>query len=126
MLRHLLGVNRIVFIGSFGIAVAIAISSFSAVRAQRFVPFNSGNYKCSTGKACVTGDSTGTPWGVYGASSGGNGVEGQSSASGKAGVSGVNLAQGAGGDGVYAQSADTSGKYAAFFGHGTKAATNLF
>jgi len=106
------------------IAISIAIASLGIVRAaQRFV-VPAMIYTCSTGAACVEGKSTGTPLGVLGTSSGGTGVEGTSSAAKFAGVSG--LQSGNDGIGVYAESSDTSGKYAALFARGVKSATDIF
>jgi hypothetical protein len=106
------------------ITVAIVISCLGIVRAQRFaVAEAGGRYNCSTGRACVEGNSTGMPYGVYGTSSGSNGVEGRSSATGRAGVSGLDLDNGIG---VYAESHDTTGKYAALFARADESTTNIF
>jgi hypothetical protein len=95
------------------------------VCAQHFiVPAGGVSYSCGSGTACVEGSSTGNPWGVYGASSGSNGVEGRSSAAGRSGVAGVQL--GNSGIGVYAESHDTSKKYATLFAKADESATNIF
>jgi hypothetical protein len=105
--------------------MAVTISCLGIVRAQRFAAPDAGvTYKCSTGKACIEGTATGTPYGVYGTSSGGNGVEGRSSAAGRSGVSGVQL--GSSGIGVYGESHDTTGKYAALIARADETTTNLF
>src|SRR5580658_5741866 len=107
------------------VILAVGISCLGIVRVQRYVVPDGGvTYSCSTGNACVEGSSTGSPYGVYGLSSGGNGVEGRSSAAGQAGVAGVQL--GDSGFGVYAESHDTSKKYAALFSRGDEKATNIF
>ncbi|MBV8066415.1 MAG: hypothetical protein JO113_00450, partial [Candidatus Eremiobacteraeota bacterium] len=123
MAHSLLRLKRTAVAAGAIIFIGITISSFGIVRAARYMPVNGITYTCSTGTACVEGNSTGKPWGAYGNSSGGNGVEGQSSASAHAGVAGVNL--GTQGYGVYGESADLSGKYAALFGQGDANATNL-
>src|SRR5579863_3589889 len=108
-----------------GVIIAVAVSCLGIVRAQRFTAPDAGvSYKCSTGTACVEGTSTGTPYGVYGQSSGGNGLEGKSSAAARSGVSGVQL--GSSGIGVYAESHDTTGKYGALFAKADESATNIF
>src|SRR5579863_166957 len=105
--------------------VAVGISCLGIARVQHFVVPDGGvGYTCSSGKACVEGSSTGTPYGVYGTSSGGNGVEGKSSAAGRSGISGVQL--GSSGIGVYAESHDTSAKYAALLARGDETSTNIF
>jgi len=107
------------------IIIAIAVSCLGIVRAQRLIePAGGVSYGCSSGKACVEGSSTGSPYGVYGLSTGGNGVEGRSSAAGRSGVSGVQL--GDDGIGVYGESHDTSGKYAALFAKADETATDIF
>jgi hypothetical protein len=107
------------------VIIAVAISCLGIVRTQRFAAPDAGvKYTCSSGTACVEGTSTGTPYGVYGNSSGGNGVEGKSSAAAKAGVSGLQL--GTSGIGVYGESQDTTGKYAGIVARGDESATNIF
>ena len=107
------------------IIIAVGVSCLGIVRVQRFIePAGGVSYACSTGKACVEGSSTGSPYGVYGLSTGGNGVEGRSSAAERSGVSGVQL--GASGIGVYGESHDTSKKYAAVFARGDESTTNIF
>jgi len=120
--------NRIALAGTIGVSVAIAISSFSVVRAQRFAPLGSVKYSCkgAKGSACVTGNSTGQSWGVLGASAQNHGILGESAGLGKAGVAGYSLATGPGGFGVYAESADTTGKYAALDAQGDNTNTSLF
>jgi hypothetical protein len=103
--------------------VAIVFSSLTIVRAQRFVVTPNAVTACASGRACVEGASKGKPWGVYGLSTGSNGVEGRSSAPGHAGIAGLHLADGFG---VYAESHDSTGKYAALFARGDETGTNIF
>lgn len=106
------------------IIISIVIACLGIVRAQRFVVPDTGHsYVCNKGEACVEGDSTGKPFGVYGTSSGGNGVQGTSNATGRAGAAGLHLANGIG---VYAESHDTSGKYAALYARGDESTTSIF
>jgi hypothetical protein len=128
MVRLSLKLNGIVLAGTIGISLAIAISSFSVVRAQRFAPLNSVSYSCTGGKgsACVTGESKGKPWGLLGESPKSHGVVGISTGLGKAGVAGYSSGSGPGGYGVYAESADSTGKYAALDVQGDASGTNLF
>lgn len=116
--------SRIAMVGILAVGAAIAFSSFSAVRAQRFIlPDKVGTFTCKTGLGCVDATSSGKAAGVYGTSTDGNGIFGRSAATGRSGISGVELGNG---DGVYALSKDTSGKYAALFAQGSESATNIF
>ncbi len=101
------------------IGAAIAIATVGVVRAERLMPDVSKIFACSTGKACVTGKSTGTStWGVYGTSTNADGVHGitdsplnsgvagfANSSSGGHGIYGYSVA----GDGVHGQTYTTSG-----------------
>jgi len=115
--------GRAMIVATAAATVAIVLSSLTIVRAQRFVALPNAVTGCASGKACVEGASKGRPWGVYGTSTGNNGVEGRSSASGHSGISGLHLADGFG---VYAESHDSSGKYAALYARGDETATNIF
>jgi hypothetical protein len=87
-------------------------------------PNKSKTYSCSSGTACIEGNSTGSAYGVYGTSSGVHGIYGQTTTAsgGYAGVYGIATANGYG---VYGASSDTSGNYAALDAYGVNSGTNL-
>lgn len=66
------------------LGAGIAFSNFAVVRAERTVPLRGANkvFKCSSGAACVQGESSSYPAGVAGASASGYGVTGTSSGTG--------------------------------------------
>ncbi len=102
--------NRTAVVGAIAVGMAIAVSSFSIVRAERAHPNNSKTYTCSSGTACVEGDSSGSnTWGVYGTATTDDGVHGVSSANGDSGVAGI--ATGGNGHGVYGLSSNGVGVY---------------
>jgi hypothetical protein len=111
-------------VGMIAVGIATALSSFSIVRAEHVKPRSSQSFVCSSGTACVEGDSTSDKtWGIYGLSSsdgvhglttstaGASGVAGESNAtSGNAkGVYGSSTS----GDGVYGRSTNANGVYGA-------------
>jgi hypothetical protein len=51
--------SRIAVAGMVAVGMAIAVSSLGIVRAERVTPDKSKTYKCSSGTACVEGNSTG-------------------------------------------------------------------
>jgi hypothetical protein len=115
-----------VVVGMIAVGAAVALSSFGIVRAERARPDKSVTYNCSSGTACVEGNSTGSmTWGVYGTSSASSGVEGHSTATDQAGVAGYQLGTSNGGYGVFAESADTTGNYGAIYAQGNNSQTNL-
>jgi hypothetical protein len=59
--------DRRAAVGIVAICTAIAIFSFSVVRAEHVNPDRSKTFNCSSGTACVEGDSSGSKtYGVYG------------------------------------------------------------
>jgi hypothetical protein len=103
--------------------LALAVSSFTAVRAEHVKPNKSKTYNCSSGTACVTANASGSAGNaLYGNSTVGTGVLGQTSAANNSAVVGNATGNG---NGVYAQSADSSGGYWALRAIGLNAATNL-
>ncbi len=104
----------------------------TSVQPDRINPAGSQKFSCSSGGACVTGDSTGKKTsgvigsatggsGVYGTSSNGAGVHGTSTSDGGAGVRGVATLYG-----VEGISEDTTGAYAGVFAVADKASTWIF
>jgi hypothetical protein len=131
--------NRVV-VAILAVGMAVVISGFAAVRAERVQPTSNKTFSCSSGKACVTGNSTGTEtfgvlgysnatsghaYGVEGSSSNGAGVHGASTAGSPSGHSSSGV-YGKGSIGVYAESADTTGKYAALAAVATGKYTLIF
>jgi hypothetical protein len=109
---------------------AIAISSFSIVRAEHAKPATSVIYNCSSGTACLEGNASGSAInGLYGSSTGKgtHGVYGTSnwagvtgytsSTNGGSGVSGVSTGTSGSANGVYGKSSNGDGVY------GTSSAT---
>lgn len=113
MFRFSFQLNRAI-LGVVAIGIAIAISSFSVVRAERPQPANSIVYNCSSGTACVEGSSTGTTtWGIYGTATKTDGVHGvTSTTTGGSGVTGIAKAtSGKPAYGVYGSSKNANGIY---------------
>jgi len=99
--------------------MAVAVSSFGIVRAERVQPDKSKTYSCSSGAACVEGKSTGTNTaGVYGTASIADGVHGVTSGAGSSGVSGISIGTAGTAHGVYGRSSNGQGVY------GTSASSN--
>lgn len=131
---------RIIVIG-----VIITISGFSVVRAEHVRPASSKTFTCSKGTACLTGRSAGEAngvegvstatsghaYGVEGTSSNGDGVFGITTANNadnpQAGVRGdqVNTKSDSG-NGVYAESADTTQLYEALFAEADTTNADIF
>ena len=100
--------------GAALIGIAVATSSLGIVRAEREgVRPDTKVYNCTSGKACVEGNATGTnTFGVWGNSSAGTGVQGNSTATNNnSGVAGVNKATTGKGYGVYGRSSNGPGMY---------------
>jgi hypothetical protein len=100
--------------GAIAVGIAVAISSFSVVRAEHYNPDKKKtDFKCSSGVACLTASSTGTnTWGIY--------VKGQTidaihaettSTTGDSGVAGLSLGTSGNGHGVYGSSTNGDGVY---------------
>jgi hypothetical protein len=95
------------------IMFAVGISCLGIVRVQRFAePAGGVSYKCSTGAACVEGDSAGAPDGVEGLSKNSNGVFGlSSSTTGSSGVAGESNGKSGTSYGVFGSSSNGPGVY---------------
>jgi hypothetical protein len=98
--------------GALAVGMAIAVSSFSMVRAEHAKPDKSKTYTCSVGSACLEGNSTniGT-FGLYGVSTGTGVVGRTTSGSGNSGVAGINDGITGQGLGVYGSSSNGQGVY---------------
>ncbi len=105
--------SRVAAVGIAAVGVAIALSSFSIVRAERANPEKRQTYRCSMGMACVEGSSTGSStWGVYGTSVSADGVHGVTTATnGNSGTSGISTATTGSAHGVYGRSSNGQGVY---------------
>jgi len=92
---------------------AVAVLSFGVVRAERVRPAGHVTYSCSSGQACVEGNSSGAgTYAVYGVSTGADGVHGLiSSTTGSSGVAGISTATSGSGHGVYGSSSNGAGVY---------------
>jgi len=119
MFQSLFRLNRVTVVGAIAVGMAVAVSSFGIVRAERVQPDKSKTYSCSSGAACVEGKSTGTNTaGVYGTASIADGVHGVTSGAGSSGVSGISIGTAGTAHGVYGRSSNGQGVY------GTSASSN--
>jgi hypothetical protein len=102
--------SRGVVTGALAVGVAITISSAAIVRAEHESPDRRVHH-CSSGTACVEGDSSGTTtWGVYGVSIGADGVHGvTSSINGNSAVAGIAIGTSGHGQGVFGRSSNGDG-----------------
>ncbi len=105
--------NRTAVAGVLAVGVTIAISSIGIVRAEHVFPNKGKTFSCSTGTACVAGNSSGrSTWGVYGSGSSSDGVHGiTSSTNGNSGTSGISTATTGHAHGIYGRSANGEGVY---------------
>jgi hypothetical protein len=177
MFQSTLNIKRAALAGTLAAGMAIAISSFTVVRAEHATPNRAKKtvFNCSAGTACLTGSSTGSSTtgvegtsvsangvlgttnstdgnsgiagissgtsghangtygrssngpGVYGSSSASNGIEGHSTADGSSGIAGYQLNTSSNaGNGVSAESADTSGLYEALEARADSSQTFIF
>jgi hypothetical protein len=97
---------------ALAVGTAIAISSFTIVRAEHANPAKSKSFNCSTGTACLAGHASGgSTLGILG-TSGAIAIEGlTNAANGDSAIAGVQLASAGGGAGVYGSSAAGPGVY---------------
>jgi hypothetical protein len=105
--------NRTAVVGIIAVGMAVAVSSFGIVRAEHATPDKSKTFSCSSGTACVEGNSTGSStWGVYGTSVSADGVHGVTSATnGNSGASGISTGTSGSAHGVYGRSSNGQGVY---------------
>ena len=104
---------RVAVVGMIAVGMALAISSFSIVRAEHVNPDKSKTYTCSSGTACIQGKSSGSStWGVYGVGAIADGVHGvTSSTNGNSGTSGISTGMSGSAHGVYGRSSNGQGVY---------------
>jgi hypothetical protein len=105
--------NRTAVVGAIAVGMAIAVSSFSIVRAERAKPDNSKTYSCSSGTACLTANSSGkSTWGLYGTATTDDAVHGvTSSTNGNSGVAGISTGYSGNAHGVYGLSSNGVGVF---------------
>ena len=105
--------SRVAAVGVIAVGVAVAISSISIVRAEHVNPDKSKTFHCSSGTACVEGNSTGSrTWGVYGLGATADGVHGvTNSTDGNSGTSGISTGTSGSAHGVYGRSSNGQGVY---------------
>ena len=97
--------------GTVATGLVVAISCVGIVRAERFHPQGSVSYTCSTGKACVQSNASGTTYGIYGSASS-TGVLGQTtSTTGGSGTAGISTGASGSAHGVYGRSSNGQGVY---------------
>jgi hypothetical protein len=121
-MRHLTALqNRLATVGLIVVGTAFAVTSFSVAYAEHAKPIKKKTvFNCSTGTACLEGDSSGaSTWGVYGIASTADGVHGvTTSTDGNSGTSGISTATTGSAHGVYGRSTNGQGVY------GTSSTTN--
>lgn len=108
------------------VGVAVAISSLDIGRAEHVTP-NAKVFSCSTGTACLTGNSTGTKtYGIYAESASYDGLHAvTSTTSGNSAVAGIATGSNSGnGNGVYGRSSNGDGVHGSSnFGNGVYGVT---
>jgi hypothetical protein len=102
--------RRLTVLGIIAVGAAVAASSFGIVRADRANPNDNGVFRCTTGRACVEGDSHGIKTlGVFGVGPN-DGVYGATTATNnKSGVYGSSQATTGHGNGVVGVSSNGNG-----------------
>src|SRR5580700_4386535 len=105
--------NRVAIAGMLAIGAAVAVSSITVVNAEHAKADKAKTYSCSSGTACVTGNSTGaSTWGVYGIATTADGVHGVTAATnGNSGTSGISTGTTGSAHGVYGRSSNGQGVY---------------
>jgi hypothetical protein len=115
MFQFMYGQSRTAVVGMISVGMAIALSSFSVVRAEHAKPATNKTFSCSSGTACVEGNASGSATnGVYGSASG-SGTHGVYGTSNWAGVTGYTSSTN-GGSGVSGVSTETSGNAHGVYG----------
>jgi hypothetical protein len=98
--------------GALAIGLAVAVSSFTMVRAEHARPDKSKTYACTAGVACLEGSSTGgNTFGLYGVSTGTAVVGKTTGVNGNSGVAGSSNGTSGFGLGVYGFSSNGQGVY---------------
>ena len=113
MFHFKFGLNRTAIAGALAVGAAVAVSSFTVVRAEHAKPDKSKVYSCSSGTACLEGNSTGaSTTGLYGVATTDTAVLGTSAATnGNSGVAGISTSSSGSGHGVYGRSSNGQGVY---------------
>ena len=98
--------------GVLFIGVAVAISSLGIGRAERFAP-DTKVFNCSTGTACLTGNSSGSKtFGIYAEGTSYDALHAvTSTTSGNSAISGISTGSSGNGHGVYGHSSNGDGVY---------------
>jgi hypothetical protein len=104
--------------GALFVGVAVAISSLGIGRAEHVTPDKV--FKCSTGTACLTGDSGGSKtWGIYAESTSDDALQAvTSTTAGNSAVAGISTGTSGNGHGVYGRSSNGDGV------HGSSSSAN--
>lgn len=108
------GVNLQTALGMIAAGAVVGLSSLTIVRAERVSPANSAVYTCSSGTACVEGNSTGNnnTYGVFGNAASGTAVVGITASKGaNSGVAGIAAASSGNAHGVYGRSQSGDGVF---------------
>jgi hypothetical protein len=105
--------SRSLVLSTTALGIAMTIATIGIGRAEKFFPLASKVFNCSSGTACVTGNSSGSnTWGVYGAGTSNDGVHGVTTSTvGDSGVAGLATATSGHAYGVYGNSKNGYGTY---------------
>src|SRR5581483_6089277 len=110
MLSVTINITWRTIMGVLFIGIAVAISSLGIGRAEHVMP-NTKVYNCSTGTACLTGNSTGSKtFGVYAEGTSYDALHAvTSTTSGNSAISGISTGSSGNGNGVYGRSSNGDG-----------------
>jgi hypothetical protein len=114
MLSITINVTWRTIMGALFIGAAVAISSLTIVRAEHVTPDKKKTvYKCSTGTACLTGDSSGSKtWGIYAEGASKDALHAVTTTTvGNSAVAGISSGTSGSGNGVYGKSSNGEGVY---------------
>lgn len=115
MLSITINVTWRTIMGALLVGVAVAMSSLTIGRAEHVTPDKStGVYNCSTGTACLTGNSSGSnTWGIYAESTGGSDAlhAVTSTTAGNSAIAGISRGSSGNGRGIYGSSSNGYGVY---------------
>ena len=119
MLSITINITRRTIMGALFVGVAVAISSLGISRAEPVTP-DAKVFNCSTGTACITGNSTGTKtFGIYAEGTSYDALHAvTSTTSGNSAISGISTGTSGNGHGVYGRSSNGDGV------HGTSSTAN--
>jgi hypothetical protein len=114
MLSITINITWRTIMGALFVGVAVAISSLGIGRAEHVTPDKKTTvYNCSTGTACLTGNSSGSKtWGIYAEGTSNDALHAiTSTTSGNSAVAGISTGTSGNGHGVFGNSSNGDGVY---------------